>query len=310
MCRTGIRSQSGVMKYLLFMLVAGCAADAKGVVAPAPKVHQIQANEAGLLVNGYLVEGAHGVVAVDSALTITDSRRLRKEADALGKPLLAVLITHGHPDHYNGVAALISGHKVAVYATAPVAKVIRDDDAAKEKQWKPVFKDEWPAKRAFPDHEVKDGEKLTFDGMTFVAHELGPAESHADSYWELTGAGRAVFIGDEVLNGAHAYTNDGHTAAWLANLDRLAKDLAGVAHVYPGHGAAGDASLFAWEKTYLTTYRAEVDKLRGGADTLSDAQRATLVEHMKAAYPKAALEFMIALGANTVAAELAHGHGR
>ena len=29
---------------------------------------------------------------------------------------------------------------------------------------------------------------------------------------------------------------------------------------------------------------------------------------MKAAYPKAALEFMIALGANTVAAELAHAH--
>ncbi|MEO8549690.1 MAG: MBL fold metallo-hydrolase [Kofleriaceae bacterium] len=292
---------------LLSAALFACAADAKGVT-PSPKVHQIQANEAGLLVNGYLVEGAHGVVAIDSALTISDSKRLRREADALGKPLLAVLVTHGHPDHYNGVAALIAGRKVPVYATAPVAKVIRDDDAAKEKQWKPLFKDEWPATRAFPDHEVKDGEKLTLDGMTFVAHELGPAESHADSYWELTGVERAAFIGDEVLNGAHAYTNDGHTQAWLANLDRLAKDLAGVTHIYPGHGAAGDASLFAWEKAYLTTYRAEVAKLRGTADTLTDAQRATLVERMKAAYPKAALEFMIALGANTVAAELAHAH--
>jgi glyoxylase-like metal-dependent hydrolase (beta-lactamase superfamily II) len=203
--------------------------------SPSPTIHQVTASDAGLAVNCYLVEGAHGVVAIDSALTITDSRALRARADALGKPLLAILLTHGHPDHYNGVTALIEGRTVPVYATAPVAKVIRDHDAAKEAQWKPVFKDEWPPRRSFPDRVAADGQRLTFDGMTFVAHELGPAESHADSYWELVGPERAAFIGDEVLAGSHAYTNDGHTASWLANLDRLSRDLDG-ARIYPGHG--------------------------------------------------------------------------
>jgi len=82
------------------LALMACAAAARA--APAPTIHQVTASEAGLRVNSYLVEGEHGVVAIDSALTISDARALRKQADALGKPLLAILITHGHPDHYNG----------------------------------------------------------------------------------------------------------------------------------------------------------------------------------------------------------------
>ena len=270
--------------------------------ASPPKVHQITASDKGLAVNSYIVEGEHGLVEIDSALTISDSKALRARVDALHKPLLAILITHGHPDHYNGVVYMIEGRTVPVYATAAVAKVIRDWDAPKVKQWKPVFGDEWPTKRAFPDHEVKDGDKLVFDGMTFVAHDLGPAESYADSYWQLD---RDAFIGDEVLAGSHAYTNDGHTAEWLANLDKLSAALKDAKHIYPGHGPAGDPRLFAWQRKYLVTYRAEVDHLRAGKAALTDAQKQQLVAHMKAAYPKATNEFMIALGADTTAAELA-----
>jgi glyoxylase-like metal-dependent hydrolase (beta-lactamase superfamily II) len=269
-----------------------------------PTIHRVTASDAGLGVNCYLVEGPNGVVAIDSALTVSDGKALRAKLDALGKPLLGVLITHGHPDHYNGVAALVAGNKVPIYATAAVTKVIRDDDAAKDKQWKPVFKDEWPGTRVFPDHVAKDGAKLALGGMTFVVHDLGAAESHADSYWELVGAERIAFVGDQVLAGSHAYTNDGHTAAWIKNLDRLARDLK-TATIYPGHGAPGDAKLLTWQKAYLVKYRAEVDKLRKGGKALGDAQKQALVAAMKTAYPDAKLDFMITLGADTTAAELA-----
>jgi len=259
-------------------------------------------------VNGYLVEGRHSVVAVDSALTVSDSKALRARLDAMGKPLIAVLITHGHPDHYNGVSYLTEGKTVPVYATAAVTKVIRDWDERKERQWKPVFKEEWPPHRVFPDHSLKSGQKVRFDELEFVVHDLGPAESYADSYWELLGPERAAFIGDEVLARSHAYTNDGHTSEWIRNLDVLARALKGVEHIYPGHGPAGDASLFEWEKGYLVAYRREVEALRRGGDRLSDEQKSALVARMKSAYPGASNEFMIALGADTVAAELAKAH--
>jgi glyoxylase-like metal-dependent hydrolase (beta-lactamase superfamily II) len=297
------------LRTLSFALAAASAvaprAGHAGPTSHPPRVHRITASDAGLGVNGYLVEGEHGLVAIDSALTVSDGKALRRRADALGKPLLAILITHGHPDHYNGAAALVEGRGVPIYATAAVTKVIKRDDAAKTAQWQPVFKTEWPTRRVFPDHVASDGAKLVLDGMTFVVHDLGPAESHADSYWELLGAERTVFIGDQVLAGSHAYTNDGHTALWLADLDRLSRDLEGVARIYPGHGEPGDTKLLAWEKGYLEAYRAEVDKLRAGRAKLTDAEKQALVTHMTAAYPGAKLEFMIALGADTTAAELA-----
>ncbi|HEU5236553.1 MAG TPA: MBL fold metallo-hydrolase, partial [Pyrinomonadaceae bacterium] len=66
-----------------------------------PIVHTLASGEAGLMVNGYLIETANHVVAVDSALIESASRELRKKFESLGKPLAFVLITHGHPDHYN-----------------------------------------------------------------------------------------------------------------------------------------------------------------------------------------------------------------
>ena len=284
--------------------------DASAAERASAPVHQFGASPQGLSVNCYVVEGRRGLVAIDSALTVSDSKSLRAKVDALGKPLLAVLLTHGHPDHYNGVAYLIEGRTVPVYATASVAKVIREWDGAKEKQWTPVFGPEWPSKRAFPDHEVNDGDKISFDELQFVVHDLGPAESYADSYWELVSPERAAFIGDEVLNGSHAYTSDGHTTEWMKNLDRLSRALNGVTHVYPGHGPAGDTSLFKWEKQYLTKYRKEVEALRAGGEKLNDEHKKTLVTRMKAAYPTAGNEFLIALGADAVAAELAQSHSK
>jgi glyoxylase-like metal-dependent hydrolase (beta-lactamase superfamily II) len=114
-----------------------------------------------------------------------------------------------------------------------------------------------------------------------------------------------VFIGDLVLNGEHAYTSDGDTATWLASLDRLERELAGVKTIYPGHGPAGDLSLLAWERRYLNTIRREVDTLRSGASKLTDAQKKLLADKMKAAYPNAGLDFLIGLGTDPVAAELA-----
>jgi len=147
----------------LSAFVAGCAGapvtPPNESAAPAANgsVHAVTGSAEGILVNAYWVESEHGVVLVDSALTVSDARALREQIDAIGKPLLAVLITHGHPDHYNGVAAVIAGRgSVPVYATTEVSAVIRRDDAAKEAQWRPVFGAEWPAARAFPDHELDD----------------------------------------------------------------------------------------------------------------------------------------------------------
>src|SRR5215475_14954628 len=70
-----------------------------------PIVHRHVGGENDVLANAYLVETEKGVVAVDATMTVAESALLRAELLAIHKPLLAVLITHGHPDHYGGVGA-------------------------------------------------------------------------------------------------------------------------------------------------------------------------------------------------------------
>jgi glyoxylase-like metal-dependent hydrolase (beta-lactamase superfamily II) len=233
-------------------------------------------------------------------LLLSDIRALAARMAALHKPLLGVFVTHAHPDHFNGLP-LLAGDEVPVYAAAEVAETIAQIAAAKREQWQPVYGDEWPDRHRVPEQRLSTGDVVELGGLRFTLHGVGPAESHADSY--LTLEGRA-FIGDLAFHGTHPYTADGHTEQWLAALDTLTGSLDG-ATLYPGHGAPGDIGLLADQRRYLMMYREAVGRIAAGAPTMTDAQREELTAVMTQFLPGAPLTWMIGLGADAVAAELA-----
>src|SRR5207247_11147468 len=110
------------------------------------------------------------------------------------------------------------------------------------------------------------------------------------------GAPGAPFIGDVVLNGVHAYMADGHTAGWLANIERVRDALAPDMAVYPGHGDPGGPDMLAWESTYLTTYRSAVAMLARGSATLASTGKAQRVTRMKQFLPTDRLERRTPMG--------------
>lgn len=274
-------------------------------------IHTHTASEAGLFVNSYLVETADGVVVVDTNLLNSEIAALVAKVDAVGKPLLGVFVTHAHPDHFNGVHALVEGRDdVPVYATEAVDAVIREIADAKRAQWGPVYGDEWPAVTAYPTVPLKDGAEVVLDGVRYTARDLGPAESHADSIFVARAEGDAqgvAFIGDLAFHGTHPYTADGHGAQWLDVLDTLADELADAAVLLPGHGEPTGTEVLVAQRAYLVRYRAEVRRLAEGAAVLTDAAKEELDKVMQEFAPDAPLSWMIALGADAVAAELAQG---
>jgi glyoxylase-like metal-dependent hydrolase (beta-lactamase superfamily II) len=185
-----------------------------------------------------------------------------------------------------------------------VNAVIRQYDEAKVKQWTPLFGAEWPESRIFPNKIIPSGESISFDGVKFTVYDLGPGESHADSYWVMEASDQFAFIGDIVLNGVHAYVADGHTKQWLHNLEKLKKELVSAKLLFPGHGPAGGWEILDWQIAYLNHYRGIVGRLANGRKELSDSQKKELEDEMRKFLPDGRLTFLIAMGANPVAAEL------
>ena len=155
-----------------------------------------------------------------------------------------MLVTHAHPDHYGGLVEL---GDVPIYAVAGVADVIRRDDDAKEQILRPMFGDEWPRERAFPNRIVAGGERLSLAGLEFTVLDLGPGESPHDSLWLLGDDRRTVFSGDQFYNHMHAYLADGFHEQWLEHIATLRGELPGDALLHPGHGDPAGPELLDWQ---------------------------------------------------------------
>jgi glyoxylase-like metal-dependent hydrolase (beta-lactamase superfamily II) len=281
------------------------AGDAAGSLRRmAPIVHTYRSGELGLFVNSYLVEGGEGVVAIDAPLLLSDGRAFRARLEALRKPLLGVVVTHPHPDHYNTITDLLDGNEVPVIAHADVDREIRAKDDAKRARWGPMFGDEWPAGATFPNRTVADEESVTLGDLRFTAWDFGPCESESETVW-LLGDGDTAFVGDLAFNGTHAYLADGHTDAWLRAIDRAEEVLAGVRTLYPGHGAPAAPSVLADQRRYLLMAREAIARIASGRARLSDDEANRVASLMERYLPGAPLSWLVGAGAPAVAAELA-----
>lgn len=271
-----------------------------------PRVHQVPGGPGDAFANAYIIEGTSGLVIVDALLTRSASLALRHRVDALRKPLLAVIVTHGHPDHYGGISQLVEGrNQVPVLALQGVDAVIRRDDKLKAERLKSL-KIDWAEKRTFPNVLVTGNVRLTFGDISLTAIDIGAAESHHDSIWILhTSEGEHAFVGDLVMNGVHAYTADAHTGRWIEWLHRLEKRLSGVIRIYPGHGEPGGPDLLKWQTRYLDKFRAEVSELALGHPRLSENKIRELEKRMVEFMGHARMSRWILEGANPVAQELA-----
>jgi len=269
-------------------------------------IHRHASGETGIFANAYLVESKAGVVAVDATLTNSESKSFRARLDQLNKPLLAVLITHPHPDHVAGITQLVGNREVPILALASVERLMRTFEEPKRAQWGPVYGDEWVQHWTYPNRLLQDNDSVVFDGITYRVHDLGAGgDCDANSIWVIEDDPKVAFIGDLVFDGTHSYIADGHSGDWLVNLDRAEKLLRG-AMLYPGHGAPGSLVLLQKQRDYLLAYRATVQRLAKGRSTLTDTEKEELTHHMEQYAQGAGLSFLIAHSADAVAAELAN----
>jgi glyoxylase-like metal-dependent hydrolase (beta-lactamase superfamily II) len=266
-----------------------------------PRIHRFPAQHEGAFVNAYLVETAASVVAIDSLLTVSESRAMRAGLERLGKPLRAVLLTQSHPDHYGGLTELVAGDDVPIVAPQGVIDTIARDDPVKEEILRPMFGDEWAARRTFPDTPIEDGERLVYDEATFTVIDLGPSESPHDSPWVLGDEERVVFLGDQIYDHKHCYLADGFHERWLQNIETLRERFPREAVFHIGHGGPAGPADWDWQRRYIETFLSAIES----ADWANpEAAHAAVVAELKRFLPTDELQFLMELSIEPVAAQL------
>lgn len=227
--------------------------------------------ESAFFATSTLIMGERSAILVDAQLTRSAGRELAEWIAAKGRQLLAIVITHRHPDHYFGaeeVLRLFPGAQLL--AAPPVVESIARTAAAKVAQWKPVFGDDIPDQPLVPAPLLP--QPLMIDRQLIRVLEFGQADCAGSTLVHIPSIA-TVIAGDFAFNGTHLWTAD--TTAeqrldWAQNLVRIS-DLNPV-RVITGHRAPGmdDDALRVIEFTdaYLEDFDHALAAFPGNAEAL------------------------------------------
>jgi glyoxylase-like metal-dependent hydrolase (beta-lactamase superfamily II) len=270
-----------------------------------PRVHPYVSKDPVVTANAFIVESDRELVIIDTTLTRSDSRSLKSAVEALGKPIGAILLTHGHPDHVAGTSTIAPKGEVPIYALESVAALMRASEQAKHKQWSALFKDEWIPEWVYPNRIVNPGDTVEVDGLQFRILDLGAGgDSDANSIWLLETGKDAAFVGDFIFNQFHTYMADGSILRWIANLAALESQLSAYRTLYVGHGPPADATAIQRQRTYLATACANVLEATDGSAVFTDATRKKYERLMLDQYPGFGFQVTVSFSADAVAKEL------
>jgi glyoxylase-like metal-dependent hydrolase (beta-lactamase superfamily II) len=290
-----------------FSVAAQTLAPAADSTAAPIAIRALTAPAEGVFRVTYLVEGETGFVVIDAPLRKTDGAAVRAWIATLGKPLRGVIITHAHGDHNFGLTTLMGSAEAPVVSTRAVADGVRASEDGSQLFVPTLIGDaETERDRRFPDTFVDSGAPFRIDGVDFVLTDLGEAESAADSVVTMPAHPTALFVGDLVMPRVHQFLGNGTSGKLLAALRQLDRIATPQMLAYPGHsGVVPARAAINRQMAYVEAMRAAIRDVAAGRPRLTEAERRQVVALMQQFEPTRTLEFVIGLGADAVAQEIA-----
>lgn len=185
----------------------------------------------GNIVNTGFIVTEEGVVVIDTGPSLRYGQQMRKAINKItDKPIIKVLITHHHPDHFLGNQAY---EDIPIYALPETINLLKRDAAG--------FLDNvyrmsgpWISGTEISSTNIqpinKEREKIGSHSLRYIKLQ-GHTGADLVIYDEATGV---LFTGDIVFHNRTLTTPHADPVNWLKSLDKL-KDI-DFAFIVPGHG--------------------------------------------------------------------------
>ncbi len=187
-----------------------------------------------------LIFGERDAVLVDTFLTIEQSTALVNWVAQSGKNLTTIYVTHGHGDHFFGIAAIQERFpKARALATPGVVKVMQKQASPESLAdfWKARYPGQIADRLAIA--EPLYGNAIDLEGEELVAIELGHTDTDNTTCLHVPSVGLVV-AGDAVYNDDHLYLIESNAQTrreWIAALDTI--ESLGPRAVIAGHKKPG-----------------------------------------------------------------------
>ncbi|CRI63300.1 putative hydrolase [Thiocapsa sp. KS1] len=194
-----------------------------------------------------------GVIVVDPGSSVQTGemvlRQIRKVTD---KPLLAVLNTHVHGDHWLGNQAMLTvAPQVPIYGHPEMLKLIAEG-AGEEWVQRMSSATEGATEGTVakgPTHPLEGGETLSIGGLTFKTHYYPHVHSTSDLMFEIPEL-KVLFLGDNACNGRIVRMDDGSFVGSINALDGVKASVT-ASVLIPGHGRTGGWEIVDAYRAYL-----------------------------------------------------------
>ena len=239
------------------------------------KIHSYLSPADGFHVNTQMIEGPTAVVIFDGQLLLPYAGEVASYAQALGKPVDRIILSHAHTDHWSGLQVLTDRFPDArVFALDGVADQLRARGQARLDSFRPIYGDRIATKVTIPTETIIEGLQR-IDGITYDFKRFVDAESDLQLA-ALLPEQKVLMAFDLVFSpNEHAFTVVDHFDHWMIILEQL-KALQGydtitIGHDTPVHRSAIDSTI---------TYVRRAKEIHAAS---ADAK--TYGESLKAAFP-------------------------